>query len=115
VNFFPRFSRANLMRFSSESAFGRALEQLHNTVHNRVGGVMRNIMNSPETPLFWIWHAFIDDIWLSYQEEARRRKSASRRANVRSNGTRTMRPKLANTRVNRNSGGKIPKQRGSRR
>lgn len=68
VQFFPRFSRENMRSFASERAFASALEALHNQVHNRVGGQMRTIMTSPAAPVFWIWHAFVDDIWLEYQQ-----------------------------------------------
>jgi tyrosinase len=47
--------------------FTRALEGIHNTVHNWVGGIMSDIMYSPCDPLFWLHHAFIDRTWALWQ------------------------------------------------
>jgi len=55
--------------------FTVALEQLHNTVHDWVGGVsndgipgtMSDIMYSPSDPVFWLHHAFIDLQWARWQ------------------------------------------------
>jgi tyrosinase len=55
--------------------FTAALEEVHNTVHNWVGGfgddgtpgTMADIMYSPSDPLFWMHHAFIDLQWARWQ------------------------------------------------
>ena len=55
--------------------FTTALEQVHNIVHDWVGGVgddgtpgtMSDIMYSPTDPLFWLHHAFIDLQWARWQ------------------------------------------------
>jgi tyrosinase len=47
--------------------FTSALEGIHNTVHNWVGGTMSDIMYSPCDPLFWMHHSFIDRVWASWQ------------------------------------------------
>lgn len=38
----------------------------HNSVHTSMGGTMR-YFTSPGAPIFFCWHAFIDDIWKQYQ------------------------------------------------
>jgi tyrosinase len=47
--------------------FTRALEGIHNTIHNWVGGIMSDIMYSPCDPIFWLHHAFIDRTWSLWQ------------------------------------------------
>lgn len=37
----------------------------HNTVHNSLGGVF-NIFRAPATPVFFLWHAYVDDVWKSW-------------------------------------------------
>jgi hypothetical protein len=38
----------------------------HNSVHTSMGGAMR-YFTSPGAPIFFCWHAYIDDIWKQYQ------------------------------------------------
>lgn len=38
----------------------------HNSVHGAMSGVMGNF-RSPITPIFWIWHAYVDDIWKQWE------------------------------------------------
>ncbi len=38
----------------------------HNSVHNALGGVMER-MKSPSTPLFWLWHAYVDLIYKDWE------------------------------------------------
>ena len=41
----------------------------HNDVHvamGRFGGVMINF-RSPAAPIFWLWHAFVDDVWKTWE------------------------------------------------
>lgn len=41
----------------------------HDTGHTSFGstGVMRNF-RSPAAPVFWLWHAYVDDIWKEWEE-----------------------------------------------
>ena len=51
-------------------AFWNQLEagaRTHNTGHNIVGGYMANPVFSPNDPLFWLHHAFIDKTWADWQ------------------------------------------------
>ncbi len=45
------------------------LVRIHNDTHNTIGGNMAS-MGSPSVPIFWCYHAFIDDIWVRWQEVA---------------------------------------------
>ncbi len=38
----------------------------HNQVHIQMGGVMRNF-RSPAAPIFWLWHAQVDDLWKAWE------------------------------------------------
>src|SRR5690606_26947717 len=40
----------------------------HNGVHVAVGGAM-GAFKSPAAPIFWLWHAFVDDVWFDWQCE----------------------------------------------
>lgn len=51
-------------------AFWRQIEsgsRMHNTGHNIVGGYMGNPVFSPNDPLFWLHHTFIDRVWSRWQ------------------------------------------------
>jgi tyrosinase len=52
---------------SSFEGFSTAIESLHATVHNWVGGTMANIKKSPKDPLFFLHHGFIDKVWHDWQ------------------------------------------------
>lgn len=49
-------------------AFQTALEDLHNDVHNAVGGTM-GTERSPADPLFWMHHAFVDKLWAHWETQ----------------------------------------------
>lgn len=46
--------------------FARDLELEHNPVHGAIGGVM-NSGASPGAGIFWLWHAYIDDLYQVYR------------------------------------------------
>ena len=39
----------------------------HNSVHGTMGGVMGNF-RSPAAPIFLLWHAWVDDLWKSWEQ-----------------------------------------------
>jgi tyrosinase len=49
------------------TSFTSALEQVHNDVHNYVGGTMADISVSPSDPIFWMHHSNIDRLWSTWQ------------------------------------------------
>jgi Common central domain of tyrosinase len=62
----------NLSGFSTAAALSTdaQLQAWHGNVHVTVGGAMANVVVSPCAAVFWVWHAFIDDIyeeWLALQ------------------------------------------------
>lgn len=68
ISFYPEFDRRNLSNFKTPAQLGTALMSKHNTVHSTVGGVLNNLRQAPEAPIFWSFHAFIDDIWHDWEE-----------------------------------------------
>ena len=48
--------------------FQAGLEDLHNGVHDAVGGTM-GTERSPADPLFWLHHAFVDKLWTHWQNQ----------------------------------------------
>ncbi|ODB95108.1 hypothetical protein A3197_17230 [Candidatus Thiodiazotropha endoloripes] len=53
-------------------AFWRRLEadpRMHNSGHNIVGGYMANPVFSPNDPLFWVHHSYIDRVWARWQQK----------------------------------------------
>jgi tyrosinase len=54
---------ASVTGATSYSSFDYRLRELHAEVHNWVGGEMANIEKSPNDPLFFLHHAFIDRTW----------------------------------------------------
>ena len=38
----------------------------HNSVHGAMGGNMSNF-SSPSSPIFWVWHAYLDDMWKEWE------------------------------------------------
>jgi hypothetical protein len=54
--------------FGSGNALASATTEWHDNVHGSIGGSMSFIPHAPAAPIFWCWHAFVDDIydgWLS--------------------------------------------------
>jgi|GEM_PF-2203350 len=45
--------------------FASDLEWEHNPVHGAIGGIM-NAGNSPAAAIFWLWHAYVDDLYQNY-------------------------------------------------
>lgn len=66
---FNAFRNLNCNSFDDADDFACALESPHNTVHVQVGGIMQNAAISPGASIFWLWHAWIDDLWYCYQDQ----------------------------------------------
>ncbi|MBC7771113.1 MAG: tyrosinase family protein [Pyrinomonadaceae bacterium] len=63
----PASLAANLCSQTPYTSFRSTLENTyHNGVHGAVGGVMGSY-ESPAAPIFWLWHAQVDDIWFDWQ------------------------------------------------
>jgi hypothetical protein len=50
----------------SANILANTLIPAHNNTHNTIAGHMAD-MSSPTAPIFWLYHAFIDDIWVDWQ------------------------------------------------
>jgi hypothetical protein len=69
---FAFVSRANLdvltrSRDNDFSTFSTYLEAVHGSPHVAVGGDMLIVSQSPNDPMFWSHHAFVDKIWSEWQ------------------------------------------------
>jgi hypothetical protein len=54
--------------FHSPRELGNALLPWHNGVHHTVGGSMADIRFAAATPIFWCWHAYIDNIFTDWEK-----------------------------------------------
>jgi hypothetical protein len=62
----PQFAFPNVCRFRSVRELGDAIRRWHNNVHSALGGPMGDLMTAPACPLFFCWHAFIDDVYADW-------------------------------------------------
>eukprot|EP00172_Hildenbrandia_rubra_P003837 Plantae.Rhodophyta-Hildenbrandia_rubra.ctg6670.p3 GENE.Plantae.Rhodophyta-Hildenbrandia_rubra.ctg6670~~Plantae.Rhodophyta-Hildenbrandia_rubra.ctg6670.p3 ORF type:complete len:424 (-),score=74.81 Plantae.Rhodophyta-Hildenbrandia_rubra.ctg6670:2665-3936(-) len=53
---------------SNFADFSAALEDAHGTVHVGVGGDMGSTVTSPNDPIFYLHHAFVDKVWNEFQK-----------------------------------------------
>jgi Common central domain of tyrosinase len=61
------FRRPDLCDIPTLDALGDDINEWHGDVHIAVGGTMRDPAVSPAAPIFWCWHAFIDDVDLDWE------------------------------------------------
>lgn len=52
---------------ASSASFRNQLEGVHNTAHGWVGGQMGNPLKSPDDPVFWLHHAYVDCLWAEWE------------------------------------------------
>lgn len=68
TNFIPS---ASCSTHSSDNNFSNDLEvTYHNPIHGAIGGgggSMTSITTAPGSAIFWLYHAWIDDMWFCYQ------------------------------------------------
>lgn len=43
-------------------------DDFHGNVHVTIGGCMANIYTSPAAAIFWLWHAYVDEVYYCYQQ-----------------------------------------------
>jgi hypothetical protein len=64
----PQSINSAISSSGSYDALRRAIEPVpHGTVHVNVGGDMSTLNGSPNDPLFWLFHAYVDKIWADWQ------------------------------------------------
>ncbi len=67
----PSGSANDLCDYWNAAKFSDDIEtQFHNGVHGSVGGII-GTAESPSAALFWIWHAFVDDVWFNWDCECK--------------------------------------------
>lgn len=54
--------------FPTLEQFTGPFEGAHGTPHVRIGGTMSGI-HSPGAAIFWLWHAWVDEVYYCYQKE----------------------------------------------
>ncbi|MEM9921603.1 MAG: tyrosinase family protein [Bacteroidota bacterium] len=57
-----------LCNFSNIDAMAGSLESEHDFVHGAIGGSMGSVATASGTAIFWLWHAWVDDVYHCYQE-----------------------------------------------
>lgn len=57
----------NSMSAASMNGFRNQLEGLHDTAHGHVGGQMGDPLKSPDDPVFWLHHAYVDFLWAEWE------------------------------------------------
>jgi tyrosinase len=60
-------ARIRLQSTTFESFMGATYGAIHGTTHVQVGGHM-STMHSPQDPIFFSHHAFIDKLWSVWQD-----------------------------------------------
>ena len=64
----PTVAELNRAKSASDfTTFDNVMLDLHASVHNWVGGDMANPAKSPDDPLFFLHHGFIDKVWADWQ------------------------------------------------
>ncbi len=78
----PLFGHTRLGQFRSSDELGRAIGAgYHGSVHNALGGVM-STWASPQAPIFYLWHGYLDHLWELWRDHAAWPPVASMRGNV---------------------------------
>jgi len=53
--------------YDTAEDLGNAIDPWHGSVHGAIGGSMGSFTHAPAAPIFWCWHAFIDDVYYNWQ------------------------------------------------
>lgn len=68
-NAYPYPNPLNCTTWADFIAFNQDLQYgYHNQGHNSLGGIMASF-KSPATPIFWLWHGMIDDVYWDFQND----------------------------------------------
>jgi hypothetical protein len=63
----PEYRFPVLCDFESGEELGDSINPWHGGVHIAVGGTMRMFDVASAAPIFWCWHAFLDDVYWDWQ------------------------------------------------
>ena len=53
---------------ATPNSYPGGFENTHGLVHNWVGGLMKEPATAAQDPIFWFLHAYVDSIWLQWQQ-----------------------------------------------
>lgn len=56
-----------LCSFPSGDDLANSINGWHGSVHVTIGGAMGDFMNASAAPIFWCWHAFLDDVYYDWE------------------------------------------------
>ena len=62
--------------FASATDLGNDVSGWHGSVHITIGGTMSQFSIASAAPIFWCWHAFVDEIYWNYQNQCAARSDA---------------------------------------
>jgi hypothetical protein len=63
----PELAPGQLCGFESGDELANAVNAWHGSVHGTVGGAMGDFTQAPAAPVFWCWHAFLDDVYYDWE------------------------------------------------
>jgi hypothetical protein len=64
-----QFAPPAVCNFASGTDLGNAANGWHGSVHSTVGGTFGNFPIASAAPIFWCWHAFVDEIYWDFQNQ----------------------------------------------
>jgi Common central domain of tyrosinase len=62
-----QFASPAVCSYTDGNALGNAANPWHGEVHGAVGGTMADFETAPAAPIFWCWHAFVDEIYYDWE------------------------------------------------
>ncbi|MBA2659482.1 MAG: tyrosinase family protein [Nitrosospira sp.] len=62
--------------FASLTDLGNDINGWHGSVHVTIGGTMGSLAIASAAPIFWCWHAFVDEIYWDYQNQCQSRSDS---------------------------------------
>jgi Protein of unknown function (DUF3892)/Common central domain of tyrosinase len=63
----PEFLRPDICNVATLDQLGNNLNRWHAEVHNAIGGTMDEFRIASAAPIFWCWHAFVDDVAFDWE------------------------------------------------
>lgn len=61
------FQVPQLCSFATTQDLGSAINGWHGRVHGTIDGTMSDLLIASAAPIFWCWHAFLDDIYAEWE------------------------------------------------
>jgi tyrosinase-like protein len=62
-----QFRRPDLCTIPTLDRLGNGINQWHGDVHGAVGGTMFEFAVASAAPIFWCWHASVDDVAFDWE------------------------------------------------